>query len=134
MNNKKYEVVIDNEYMKVVRLRYGVLVNIYKYELGISLRNQVYNARKELKKIEDNFYKTKIEFTYRDLRDKKVKINLPVGTVLYKESSGSYSVVERKLSKKDWLWELKTTGSCFSGDTEKFTELIDTVKEIIENE
>ena len=76
MNNKKYEVVIDNEYMKVVRLRYGVLVNIYKYELGISLRNQVYNARKELKKIEDNFYKTKIEFTYRDLRDKKVKINL----------------------------------------------------------
>jgi len=120
------DIIIDNEYMKQVRLVDGVLVNIYKCEFGDDV--SIKNPRTQLGKIEDCFYKTK-EVLIDTWKNKEY----PIGTILYKLHA-SYFPVLKINDKKDWYWEIKTTGGAFSGDTGEFKTLVEHVLKFIELE
>ncbi len=53
------DIIIDNKYMKQVRLVDGVLINTYKCEFGYDVSSCIKRPRKQLDKIEDCFYSTK---------------------------------------------------------------------------
>lgn len=115
-------ILVDNEYMKIIRLTEGVLLNIFKCEFRS--RIDVENPRKQLKKIDNYLYVSKEELA--DWKD----INYSIGFTLYKDGA-SYYPITKVNDKNNWSWEIKTTGSAFSGNTKTFSSLINTVAEII---
>lgn len=123
------ELVFENEYVKIIRIKYGVIINIYKCELGENIGNYIKNTRKQLIKIDDKFYKIK--------EDIEVKWNNKIykkDTLLYKLNSCCYYIVGDKLQKENWYWELKSTGDSFSGKTESFKNTFNEIMDIIESE
>ena len=122
------DTLIDNEYIKQIRLVDGVLINIYKCSFKPDLHWRIENPRKQLIKIEDNFYKLKEE-----IEDKWTHEVFEVGTVLYKSNCSYFPIGDIK-TKDDWEWEVKTTGCAFSSNTEYFKELIKCILDLIENE
>lgn len=128
--NENYEIVFNNEFMKTIRLRYGVLVNIYKAKLGSNIGSYIENKRKDIKKLDERFYETTVV-----IHNKWDDVTYPSGSKLYKYNSCCYYVVEKLYEdKKDWYWEIETTGDYFRGNTEDFKEMIDIIKRIIEEE
>lgn len=124
-----YEVIFENKYFKVIRLRYGVLVNIYKCKMTNDLNSYIKNKRKDITKIDDKFYKTNIEIYHN-----WYKKTYPKDTILYKENSCTYRVIGDILSKDQWYWEIKTTGNCLSGNTEEFKQILDIIDRVIDEE
>lgn len=125
----EYEIVRDNEYFKTIRLSYGVLINIYKYELGEDISWHFKEKRKDIKKIDDKLYETK-----RIVINKYTNEEYPIGTKLYQFAPCVYLIIKEKLEKKSWSWELKTTGDYFSGKTDKFKNMIKEILKIMEEE
>jgi hypothetical protein len=126
----EYEVLVDNKYMKSLRLSYGVLIHIYKHEHDYSI-NDVKSTRKAFKKIDEGFYETKEIVTGGWSTNKREH---PIGTICRKDGCNYYPITKVCEDKADWHWEIKTTGSCLSGDTDKFTKIIETIQKIIEEE
>ena len=122
------DIIIDNKYMKQIRLVDGVLINIYKCEFGHDVSSYIKRPRKQLDKMEDFFY-----VTTEDLIDSWKNREYPVGTILYKSHASYYPILKIN-DKKDWYWELKTTGNAFSGNTELFKGLVESVLKFIESE
>lgn len=122
------DVLIDNEYMKQIRLVDGVLINIYKCEFGYDISSYIKRPRTQLNKMEDYFYMTK-EVLMDTWRNK----DYPIGTVLYKLNTSYYPIIKIN-DKKDWEWEIKTTGNAFSGNSEYFRGLVECILELIEKE
>lgn len=129
MKIKVKDVLIDNEYMKQIRLVDGVLVNIYKCDFKEDISWHIENKRKQLLKIEDSFYKLK-----EPVVNKWTKEELPMGTVLYKMNNCTYFPINRIKEKSEWEWEIKTTGTAFNGDTNTFKSLVEYILELIESE
>lgn len=128
MKIKIKDVLIDNEYMKQVRLIDGVLVNIYKCDFQADLSAHIENTRKQLLKVEDYFYKLKEPVQHRWTKEW-----FPPGTVLYKVNC-SYLPVGKIKEKNEWRWEIKTTGSSFNGTTEEFKSLVECILDLVENQ
>lgn len=123
-----YKVLVDNKYFKQIRVIDGVLINIYKCSFRSDISSYIKNPRKQLKKIDDVLYETK-----EDIINKYTDEIYYKSAILYKKHC-SYLPIDVLLSKYKWSWEIKTTGECFSGDTEYFTQLVNTVLDIIDKE
>ncbi|WP_195618674.1 hypothetical protein [Clostridium paraputrificum] len=123
-----YKVLVDNKYFKQIRIIDGVLTNIYKCSFKNDISSYIKNPRKQLKKIDDVLYETK-----EDMVNKYTDEIYYRGTILYKKYC-SYYPIDVLLPKYKWSWEIKTTGECFSGDTEYFKQLVNTVLDIIDKE
>lgn len=128
MSKNIKDIIIDNKYMKQVRLIDGVLINVYKCKFGYDVSSYIKTPRKQLNKIEDCFYITK-EILIDTWRNKEY----PIGTILYKSYASYYPILKIN-DKKDWDWEIKTTGNAFSGNTESFKCLLDSVSNFIKSE
>lgn len=118
-----YEVIFNNDYFTSIRLKYGVLINIYKCNRGWNIYKS--GILKKMKKIDNYTYELK-----EDIYHKYDDITYLKGSKVLKEGSCSYKIIETVLNKKDWFWEIKTTSDCFSGNTKDFQSMIDTIKNI----
>lgn len=114
-----YTVIQDNKYIKRVRIDGGIILNIYKFKSNYSYIGSDFKIRKQ-KKLDKDFYE--LTEDYRDL---------PKGTVIYyKESLVVTELIE---NKEDYLYELKTTSSAFSGNLNRIEDLLSRVRYFISN-
>ena len=114
-----FTVIQDNKYIKRVRIDDGIIFNIYKFKSSYSYIGSDFKIRKQ-KKLDKDFY----ELT-EDYR------GLPKGTVIYyKESLVVTELIE---NKEDYLYELKTTSSAFSGNLNRIEDLLSRVSYHISN-
>ena len=114
-----YTIIQDNKYIKRVRIDSGIILNIYKFKSSYSYIGSDFKIRKQ-KKLDKDFY----ELT-EDYR------GLPKGTVIYyKESLVVTELIE---NKEDYLYELKTTSSAFSGNLNRIKDLLSRVSYHISN-
>lgn len=105
-----FTVIQDNKYIKRVRIDDGIILNIYKFKSSYSYIGSDFKIRKQ-KKLDKDFYE--LTEDYRDL---------PKGTVIYyKESLVVTELIE---NKEDYLYELKTTSSAFSGNLNRIEDLL----------
>ena len=114
-----FTVIQDNKYIKRVRIDDGIIFNIYKFKSSYFYIGSDFKIRKQ-KKLDKDFYE--LTEDYRDL---------PKGTVIYyKESLVVTELIE---NKEDYLYELKTTSSAFSGDLNRIEDLMFRVSYFISN-
>ena len=114
-----YTIIQDNKYIKRVRIDSGIILNIYKFKSSYSYIGSDFKIRKQ-KKLDEDFYE--LTEDYRDL---------PKGTVIYyKESLVVTELIE---NKEDYLYELKTTSSAFSGNLNRIKDLLSRVSYHISN-
>lgn len=114
-----FTVIQDNKYIKRVRIDDGIIFNIYKFKSSYSYIGSDFKIRKQ-KKLDKDFYE--LTEDYRDL---------PKGTVIYyKESLVVTELIE---NKEDYLYELKTTSSAFSGNLNRIEDLLSRVSYHISN-
>lgn len=127
LNPKNYEIVQKHEYQDIYRLCYGVLVvvNKYKHISNGWYWNYTKKYKKKLEKIQGlkNCFKTTEDIELDKYDDNEI---ISKGTVIFEDRA-----IEPLIDKSKYYFELKTTGSCFSGNYEEFSRLLDTAKEII---
>jgi hypothetical protein len=121
----EYEVIQEHEYQDIYRLTPGVLLKINKYkssEIYWNWTDSDYH-KKELSKVKglDKCYKLKSEVI-----TKFKKQTVPKDTIIFEQH-----IIVPIADKKDFFYELKTTGSCFSGNLEEFKELIEMINEVL---
>lgn len=121
------QVLIENDFFKQIRIVDGVLVNIIKYKITNRIWGDL-NPRKELNKISEGLYQSKMDKEER-------------GTVIYSKgdyiikpyNSAGYYVIEKEERDK-WEYEVKTTGSSFSGDKREIDRIINGINMVINDE
>lgn len=130
------EVVAKTEYQDIYRLKDGVLlvVNKFKYIDYSDKTNwpvDVYEPdRKKYSTYNKNCQKwlkvLKADYSVKDFSG--VIITIPKGTVLY-----MYRPVVATDNRKEFLYEIKTTGDFFSGDSVRMTNMLNEIIEMINN-
>lgn len=125
MENLDYEVVQKHEYQDIYRLKYGVLMIVKKFKYSDYDWCFRHTNKNELKltKIKGikNCYKTKEDIVVHD-------DVLPRGSVIL-----DHEIILITSDEKDFFYELKTTGSNFSGDRKEFQILLGTIQNILNN-
>lgn len=123
------EILAKTEYQDVYRITDGVLLIVNKFlytQTGAGYYPRIltnrYNSRKYNKDCQDF-----LKVLTKECKDRDEI--LPVGTVLYKDCP-----VNTTNNKEAWDYEIKTTGSMFSGDYAEMIGLLDQIKKIIEEE
>lgn len=120
------QILIDNDFFKQIRIVDGVLVNIIKYKIINRIWN--INPRKELNKVSDYLYKSKI-----DKAERGVHICSKDDYIIKDYSGAGYYAVEKEKSDK-WSYEIKTTGCSFSGDKTTIDSIIKAINIVINDE
>jgi hypothetical protein len=122
-----YEVVQEHKYQDIYRICYGVLLIVNKFK---KINHSLYfvdqkENKKSFKKVEGlkNCYTAK-----EDIQIPYSKNIVTKGSVIFE-----HGVIEPISDKSDFFYELKTTGSCFSGNYEEFKKLNEIVDDIITN-
>lgn len=116
-----YEVVQQHEYQDIYRLCHGVLVIVHKYEsVSHWLTNFKPSMGTKIKGIK-NCYKLNNE-----LVENWTHQIYPKGTILLEGT-----VINPIDKLQNYRYELKTSGTYFSGNLEKFYKLLDSAKKII---
>lgn len=124
-----YEIVQKHEYQDIYRLTYGVLVIVNKFKHQ-SQRNWYWNHtkdnKKKLKKITGlkNCFMTNEDIEIRSYITNGNEV-VPIGSIIFEDA-----IILPTTIKEDYYFELKTTGSCFSGLGKEFNKLLETAKEI----
>lgn len=120
------EVLIENDFFKQIRITDGVLLNIIKYKSTNRFWNV--NPRKDLKKISDCLYISKVDKYDRD------KLICSKDDYIIKDYSSPNYFVVKKEDKDKWGYEIKTTGCAFSGSKFTIDKIMNDIKEAIEVE
>lgn len=121
------KILIDNEFFKQIRIVDGVLVNIIKYKI----KNRIWrnlNLRKELDKISEGLYQSKVD------KEERGEIICSKGDYIIKLYNGAEYYVIEKEDKEKWEYEIKTTGSSFSGDKSGIDAIMNTINTVINDE
>lgn len=120
------EVVAQTDYQDIYRITDGVLLVINKFE-PIDYSDQtkeyvcVYNSKAKYKSYNKNC-QVWLKVLKEDHEYKYCPVVVPKGTVTYMD----IPVICTK-DKDKWKYELKTTGTAFSGTYDTMLEMIDTV-------
>lgn len=128
MDELKYETVQEHEYQDIYRLCYGVLVIVNKY--NIANYNWYWgNTKEHKKKLEKikglkSCFKTLDDIDMYTYNNQELSV-LPRGSIIFEDN-----VIIPTNNKDEYFYELKTTGSCFSGVGKEFSDLLNLVKEI----
>lgn len=118
------QVVCECDYQDIYRITDGVLLVVNKFEYKGEPRS-VYtrdmktgkyhkDCQEYLKVVKKDFY-----YKYDDITYEK-------GTVMYHNC-----VVQKTDDKSKWKYQIKTTGDAFSGNHEKMTEMLNTIRELM---
>lgn len=121
------QVLIENEFFKQIRIIDGVLVNIIKYKIINKIWSGL-NLRKELSKISEGLYQSKV-----DKEERGEVICLKGDYIIKPYNSAGYYVIEKE-DKDKWEYEIKTTGASFSGNKEEIDSIIDSINTVIKEE
>lgn len=114
--------ILESKCLDVYRLDDGVLFKAYKCNFVSYLCSSL-NKRKH-EKVADNVYITKEQILIRDIGGDRI---VPIGSHIVE-----YYWVEPIDDCSKFRFELKTTGSCFSGDVNKINKYISDMNAIIE--
>lgn len=121
------QILIDNDFFKQIRIVDGVLVNIVKYKIINRIWSNL-NLRKELNKIGDGLYQSKVD------KEERGTLICSKGDYIIKPyNSAGYYVIEKE-DKENWEYEIKTTGSSFSGDKLTIDMIIKDINIVINQE
>ena len=121
------QILIDNDFFKQIRIVDGVLVNIIKYKTINRIWSNL-NLRKELSKISEGLYQSKVD------KEERGEIICSKGDYIIKPyNSAGYYVIEKEKADK-WSYEIKTTGSSFSGDKSTIYMIIKDINIVINQE
>lgn len=121
------QILIDNDFFKQIRIVDGVLVNIIKYKIINRVWSNL-NLRKELNKIDDGLYQSKVD------KEERGTVICSKGDYIIKPyNSAGYYVIEKE-DKEKWEYEIKTTGSSLSGDKSTIDSVIKTINFVISDE
>lgn len=124
-----YEIVQENKYQDIYRICYGVLLIVNKFK---NVKNGLYfvsekKNKNSFKKIEGlkNCYTAKEDIPIPYSYDNAI---ISKGSIIFENR-----LIEPITNKEDFFYELKTTGSSFSGNYIEFKELNKMVDNIITN-
>lgn len=127
------ETIVQTEYQDVYRLREGVLLKVNKFKY-IDYRDK--NSHKEFVNVD--FSKAKYRLYDKNCKNLRVLkedyynpwygVTVPKGTVI------ENLPVELCQNKSEWTYEVKTTGSEFSGTYLDIINMINELMETIEKE
>lgn len=121
------QVLIENEFFKQIRIVDGVLVNIIKYKIINRIWGDL-NPRKELSKISEGLYQSKMA------KEERGVVVYSKGDYIIKPyNSVGYYVIEKE-DRDKWEYEVKTTGSSFSGDKTEIDVIINGINMVINEE
>jgi len=130
------EIVQQHEIQDIYRIAYGVLVKINKFKRNEycgwywATTNKYKKQMTKIKEIKNCFRLTEDCICKECVLDNWEDVIIPKGTIIFEDSPievlGAYQ-------KDDWFYELKTTGSSFSGDLEEFRDLINRIDKIVDS-
>lgn len=117
------QILAETEYQDLYRVTDGVLLVINKFEY-IKYDGLAFLFKPKVKRYHDGC-QTQLKELKEDYYHSYSGITVPKGTILYHE-------VPVKLVEKDkWKYEIKTTGSSFSGDIYEMCKLLSEILEKI---
>ena len=124
------EIVAQTDYQDIYRITDGVLFIVNKF-ISIDYSNlideRIHIYRKEAKyKSYNKNCQNWLKVLKKDYKYEYYPIIIPKGTVTYMDIP-----VICTNDKDKWKYELKTTGSCFSGNYDKMLDLITEVYNIV---
>lgn len=124
-----YEVVQEHKYQDIYRICYGVLLIVNKFKKvkhGLYFVSEKEN-KKSFKKVDGlkNCYTAKTDIPVPYSYDNTI---ISKGSIIFE-----HNLIEPITNKEDFFYELKTTGSSFSGNYGDFKELNEMVDDIITN-
>lgn len=120
------EIVAQTDYQDIYRITDGVLFIVNKF-VSIDYSDQtkefvyVYRSKAKYKTYNENCQNW-LKVLKEDYEYKYCPVTIPKGTVLYMDTP-----VICTNDKDKWKYELKTTGTAFSGTYDTMLEMIDTV-------
>lgn len=120
------EIVAQTDYQDIYRITYGVLLIINKFE-SIDYTDKtkeyvcVHNSMAKYKSYNKNC-QTWLKVLKEDYEYEYCPVVIPKGTVTYMDIP-----VMCTNDKDKWKYELKTTGTAFSGTYDTMLEMLDTV-------
>lgn len=122
------EVVCKSDYQDIYRITGGVLLVVNKWE-GKLINGEYVNVfpprGKRIWKKYAEGCQDLLRVLTKDYVDKWDKFSLPKGTVLYNDRP--IQIADRK----NWHFQIKTSGECFGGISGVIIRYIDEIKEIM---
>lgn len=118
------QVVCECDYQDIYRITDGVLLVVNKFEY-IGKPYSIYTRDIKTGKYHKDCQKHLI-IVKKDFYHKYDDITYKKGTVMY-----CYRVVQKTDDKSKWEYQIKTTGEAFSGNHEKMTEMLNTIRELM---
>ena len=124
------EVVAQTNYQDIYRITDGVLLVVNKfvpidYSDQTKERIHIYHDEAKYKSYNKNF-QTWLKVLKEDYESKYCPVIIPKDTVTYMDVP-----VICTDDKDKWKYELKTTGTAFSGDCKTMLEMLDTVVDCV---
>lgn len=124
----KIDVLANTEYQDIYRITSGVLLIINKFtEIYKGEIVRVADEGRQLGYGHGTQKWLKILKSDKENRWGSNKVKVPMGTVTYDNIP-----VKPTTNKALWTYEIKTTGSSFSGNAEEITEMLSSIQQIID--
>jgi hypothetical protein len=124
------EIVAQTDYQDIYRITDGVLLIVNKFitiDYSDKTKEYIHVYRSEAKyKTYNKNCQNCLKVLKEDYEYKYCPVIIPKGTVTYMD----IPVISTN-DKEKWKYELKTTGSCFSGNYDKMLDLITEVYNIV---
>ncbi len=120
------EVVVQTDYQDIYRITDGVLFIVNKFipvDYSNDTPKKIYLYQSDMKyRLYNKFCQKRLKVLKEDYKNKYCPVVIPKGTVMYMNTP----VICTK-DKTKWKYELKTTGTAFSGTYDTMLEMLDTV-------
>lgn len=124
------EVVVQTDYQDIYRITDGVLFIVNKFipiDYSNDIPEKIYVYQSDMKyRLYNKFCQKRLKVLKEDYKNKYCPVVIPKGTVMYMNTP----VICTK-DKTKWKYELKTTGSAFSGDFYTVRKMLDVIDDII---
>ena len=125
------EVVVQTDYQDIYRITDGVLFIVNKFipvDYSNDTPKKIYLYQSDMKyRLYNKFCQKRLKVLKEDYKNKYCPVVIPKGTVMYMNTP----VICIK-DKTKWKYELKTTGTAFSGTYGEILKMLDDVVDCID--
>lgn len=125
------EVVVQTDYQDIYRITDGVLFIVNKFipvDYSNDTPKKIYLYQSDMKyRLYNKFCQKRLKVLKEDYKNKYCPVVIPKGTVMYMNTP----VICTK-DKTKWKYELKTTGTAFSGTYGEILKMLDDVADCID--